>query len=54
MPQIHEEKRTNHNMLLVGLGNTRILTDYAHKSPCTMAWQICVFGRMAWVLGNLS
>ena len=29
------EQRKDVNMQLVGLGNTRILTDYAQKSPRT-------------------
>ena len=36
MPQINEEKLKDHNMQPVGLGNTRILTDYSQKSPWTL------------------
>ena len=37
VPRINKEKPKDINMELVALGNTRILTDYAHKSPRTLS-----------------
>ena len=34
--QGNKENPKYHNMQLVGLGNTRILTDYAQKPPWTL------------------
>jgi hypothetical protein len=34
--QLNREILKDHNMYLVELGNTRILTDYAQKSPGTL------------------
>jgi hypothetical protein len=36
MPQINKEKPKDHNMWPVGLGSTRILINYAQKSPWTL------------------
>ena len=36
--QIHKEKPEDDNMELVGLGNTRVLTDYAQKLAHTLKW----------------
>ena len=37
--QIHKEKNLkDDNMQPVGFGNTRILTDYVHKSPWALSY----------------
>jgi len=37
LPQSCTQKTKDHNMEPVGLGNTRILTNYTQKSPRTVA-----------------
>ena len=39
MLQINNEKPKDHNTLLVGLGDTWILTNYAQKSSRTLEYQ---------------
>ena len=57
MPQINKEKPKDCNMEVVGLGNTRILTDYAQNPPRTVLFHVMLWvpvcmqgeGELAWL-----